>query len=430
MKITVQYSIKACLRKWWRYITAISLSMFILIFSYLLGNTSFPLPNEIELFQKINGWNAFLGVQKGNMPDSILFINVCYDKELVDYEENGIPVGKYVITDREKLLRLLTQAKKANNYRYIFLDVIFEEGIKSPIDSALFHTIASMDRIVIPMHKDVTLDDSILYPKAANADYTIAWEETNFARYQFLHKGIPSVPLRMYADRLHLNDNGIKAYYGGLWYEDQDRWCRNGVTLMMNIRMTGRLMDTEGQVRERNYIHLGADLLDLDSIIPVKDQIEDKIIVIGDFKNDIHDTYVGPQPGSVICMNAYLALLNGDHLINFWCVLALFLVYTTIGLWYLSGQSVTDFIKWRWLQTVASFINKRVWLQVFFSFISTSLFFAIVGIIAYHFNVAFNVWIPTIIYSTLDAVMQRYNDFFKKKNNEKIPVSPKPDTGS
>ena len=123
--------------KWWRYITAIGLSILILIFSYLLGNTSFPLPNEIELFQKINGLNAFLGVKKGNMPDSILFINVCYDKELVDYEENGIPVGKYVITDREKLLRLLTQAKEANNYRYIFLDVIFEEGIKGYMSTVI-----------------------------------------------------------------------------------------------------------------------------------------------------------------------------------------------------------------------------------------------------------------------------------------------------
>ena len=94
---------------WGKSVLAISLSLFILIFSYLLGNTSFPLPDEIGLFQKVNGWNSFWGVQKGNVPDSLLFINVCYDKELADYEENGIPVGKFVITDRKKLLHLLTQ---------------------------------------------------------------------------------------------------------------------------------------------------------------------------------------------------------------------------------------------------------------------------------------------------------------------------------
>ena len=127
MKTTVH----ACWRKWWKYITTISLSVFILISSYLLGNTSFPLPDEIGLFQEINGWNSLWGNPKGNVPDSLLFINVCYDKELVDYKEDGIPVGKYVITDREKLLKLLSIAKAANNYRYIFLDVIFEKDIKS-----------------------------------------------------------------------------------------------------------------------------------------------------------------------------------------------------------------------------------------------------------------------------------------------------------
>ena len=61
---------------WGKSIFAISLSLFILIFSYLLGNTSFPLPGEIGLFQKFNGWNSFWGVPKGNVPDSLLFINL------------------------------------------------------------------------------------------------------------------------------------------------------------------------------------------------------------------------------------------------------------------------------------------------------------------------------------------------------------------
>ena len=160
-------------------------------------------------------------------------------------------------------------------------------------------------------------------------------------------------------------------------------------------------MDTEGQVRERNYINLGADLLDIDSIIPIKDQIEDKILVIGDFKNDVHDTYIGPQPGSVICMNAYIALMNGDHLVNWWCALILFFIYTAIGLFYLSGYSFTNFVKWTWLKVIASFM-------------STTLIFMIIAAIAYYYEVSFNIWVPTIVYSLLDTIMQKYNDFYKK----------------
>lgn len=401
---------------WGKYIFIISLSLFILIFSYLLGNTSFPLPGEIGLFQKINGWNSIWGVQKGNIPDSLLFINVCYDKELADYEENGMPVGKYVITDREKLLRLLTQAKAADNYRYIFLDVVFENEIKTPVDSALFNTISSMDRIVIPVHENLELADTILYKKAANADYTIAWEETNFSRYQFLHQSGQAVPLKMYADIKHLKGTGIQKHWGGLWYSDEGRLCHNGITLLMKVRMTGKLMDTEGQVRERNYIYLGADLLDLDSIIPVKEQIADKILVIGDFKNDVHDTYIGPQPGSAICINAYIALMNGDHLINWWCALFLFFVYTAVGIFSLSGKSIMNRIKWKWLRFIMSFA-------------SLTLFFMIIAGIAYSFDVAFNIWVPTIVYSLLDTIVQKYKEFNSDTNGKTVATA-ESDTGN
>ena len=408
--------IKTWFNRWGKLIFAISLSLFILFFSYLLGNTSFPLPDEIGLFQKINGWNSFWGAQKGNVPDSLLFINVCYDKELADCEENGIPVGKYVITDRVKLLRLLTQAKAANNYRYIFLDVVFENEIKTPVDSALFQTITSMDRIVIPVHDNLELADTILYKKAANADYTIAWEETNFARYQFLHRSGQAVPLKMYADIKHLEGTGIQKHCGGLWYTDEGRLCHNGITLLMRVRMTGRLMDTEGQVRERNFIYLGADLLDLDSIIPVKEQIEDKILVVGDFKNDVHDTYIGPQPGSAICINAYIALMNGDHLINWWCALLLFCIYTAVGIFYLSGHSLMNRIKWKWLKFIMSFA-------------SLTLFFMVIAGIAYLFEVAFNIWVPTIVYSLLDTIVQKYKEF-NSDTNEKTVATAGSDTGN
>ena len=125
-------------------------SLAITIFSYEVANSLHPMAGEYAAQKQINDFRKFLGLQQGHVPDSILFINVCYDKTLIPYEEQGMPVGNTVITDREKLLSLLTEAKKANNYRYIFMDVCFEEGLETEADSALFHTIASMDRIVIP----------------------------------------------------------------------------------------------------------------------------------------------------------------------------------------------------------------------------------------------------------------------------------------
>ena len=98
-------------------------SLAITIFSYEVANSLHPIAGEYATQKQINDFKKFLGLQLGHMPDSILYINVCYDKELVPYEEQGMPVGNTVITDRKKLLTLLTEAKKADNYRYIFMDV-------------------------------------------------------------------------------------------------------------------------------------------------------------------------------------------------------------------------------------------------------------------------------------------------------------------
>ena len=387
-------------------------SLAITIFSYEVANSLHPMAGEYAAQKQINDVRKFLGLQQGHVPDSILFINVCYDKTLIPYEEQGMPVGNTVITDREKLLSLLTEAKKANNYRYIFMDVCFEEGLETETDSALFHTIASMDRIVIPEHKGVPLADKILYTKTANADYAVTWQQLTFAHYQFLHDdSIPSVALRIYADRNHREGNAITPHCGGLWYSDNGRLCQNGATLFMNIRINGSLLDAEGQELERNYIYLGADLLDLNEVIPIKEQIKDKILVIGDFKGDVHTTYAGPQPGSSLCINAYLMLMEGKHFVNWPNIFIMFIIYTSIGLFYLRGTS---------FQTL--FANP--WTGVLMSFFSTATLFFVIAIIAFWHDVAFNMWVPTTIYSLIDTYVQKRNLYKNKKKNEKTHSAP------
>ena len=292
------------------------------------------------------------------------------------------------------------------------MDVLFEEGVETEADSALFHTIASMDRIVIPEHKGVSLADKMLYTKSANADYSVTWKQLTFAHYQFLHDdSIPSVALRMYADRSHLEGNAITPHWGGLWYTDNGRLCQNGATLFMNVRINGSLLDTESQELERNYIYLGADLLDLNEVVPIKEQIEDKILVIGDFKGDVHTTYIGPQPGSALCINAYLMLMEGRHFVNWLNIFIMFIIYTTIGTFYLRGSS---------FQTL--FANP--WLGVVMSFFSTATLFFVIAIIAFWHDVAFNMWVPTTIYSLIDTYIQKRNIFNNKKKNEKTRTAP------
>lgn len=374
-------------------------STVIIIFTYVMGNSGYPLPGETGALKQINDFKKFMGMQIGNVPDSVLFINVCYDKMLIPYEENEVPVGNTAITDREKLLRFLTKAKEANNYRYIFMDVFFEQGLETEYDSALFHTITSMDRIAIPKHEGSNICDTILYQKTANADYAITWQALTFSRYQYIHGDEASVALKIYEDRI---GSTIKKHWGGLWYSDNGRLCQNSATLLLPVRITGSLLDEEGQVRERNYIYLGTDLLDLDEIMPISEQIKDKIVIIGDFNNDVHSTFLGSQPGSSILFNGYIALTQGSHLVNWLYMGILFVIYIIIGLFYLSGHSFSS-------------LCMNPWLSIVLSFTSTATVFLIIALVASWFDLAFNMWVPTTVYSLYDTFMQKYNIYKTKK---------------
>ncbi len=397
-------------------------SFMIMLISYVICNTSIPLPDEMSVLQSWDNFKSINGLNKDSIPNDVLLVNVTYDKQLVDYKIDGFPVGVYTITDRKKLFDFLRIAKSANNYKYIMLDVIFEKGIESPYDSALFAQIASMERIVIPVHKDAPLQDTILYSKAANADYTVTWKDTNFARFKYLWNDLPSLPLKMYQD---IDSKTISKH--GFLYCSNNWLCKNGITLQFPIRVY-RDTKTEGDKIRYNVVQLGADLLANDTIAPVANDIKDKIVVVGDFYTDVHDTYIGPQPGSIICLNAYYALKRGDHIIfgryglRLLFYVLVFIVYFIMALTYLSGFSLS------------SLVEKPV-LKAVISFGSIGLLYWGIAIIGFlFFDTIYNLWFPILAFSVLSFGIYIHS-LIKELKNEKtksgaIPTTDLPDNGS
>ena len=363
-------------------VVSVIVSLAVLLLNYIVGNTSIPLPNEMSILQ---GWDKFVSVNgtiKDSIPDEIMLIDVAYDKELVDYEEDGFYVGKDFITDRNKLFQFLSLVKEAGNYKYVMLDVIFEEGYKTPYDSALFHLIAQMDRIVIATHEDTNLQDSILLSKAANADYTTTWKETNFSRFQYLHEDQASIPLQMYRE---LEKKDIRKF--GFLYFSNNWLCRNAITLKMPYRITSDLSD-EGERKKFNVVRMGSDLLDSTSVTTLADEIEGRILVIGDFKHDIHETYAGIQPGSLINLNAYYALKRGDHSLfgQYGGTLCFYLLiaclYFCMSILYLSNFKIEKFVH-------------KKWLRLALSPVSIGMVFVMIALIAYKpFGIVYNEYNP------------------------------------
>lgn len=372
-------------------------SIVVLSFSYVLTNTSFPLPDEMQVLQWFDKGRSIGGLNHDNVPDSILMVNVCYDKQLVDYSENGMRVGKYVITDRQKLLQLLTLAHQANNYRYIMLDVVFEQGMQTPYDSALFNLISRMPRLVVANHRDVTLQDSVLLKKAANADYTTTWEETNFTRFQFLNRrGMESLPLYMFHEL-----TGKTIVRCGPFYSCDGSLCHGAITLQHSVRVTSPYVDTEERLHDKNYVYLGAELLDDELINPVAEQIDGKIVVVGDFLNDRHETYMGLQPGPVICLNAYIALCLGQHYVNGYFLTFVFLLYALIA--YLRLRGFEPNLPW-------------LWMKILFYILSVPLILLVVAVLVYWlFGIVYNIFIPTFVYWVADGANKLYVKYKEAK---------------
>ena len=375
-----------------KLIVSVILSIGIILASYFIGNSDLPMPDEMKVLRTFDSFMKFSGQYEDNVPDSILLVNVCYDKQLVDYSVHDIPVGQYVITDREKLLQFLTAAYEADNYRYIMMDVFFEQNIQSPQDSALFATIRKMNRIVIANHTDSYLSDSLLKQKSAYADYTVTWKVTKFAHFQFMREGNePTMPLRIYED---LTGKTIKQW--GPFYYSDGKLCKNAVTLKLPIRVAEDYSLEAPNILEKRYEFLGADILAHDSIFPISMQLEDKLVIIGDFMTDVHDTYLGPQPGSLICVNAYNALQQGDHYYNWGWAFVQFIVYIIIIYFLMSKLTLGR-------------ILPNVYLRMLFHFLSVPTILLIVALIAYATTeYVYNMYIPTFLYWLYQIINNLY----------------------
>ena len=358
---------------------AVLLAMLMMAVSYVCTNLDVTISGEKEVLKYWNAITSFFSrKEKKDFSDDVLFINVSTDKQLVDLsDEFGIPIGNAAITDREKLVDLLTLIQSSGNYAYVMMDIIFEEGYASDADSTLFDLIASMDRIVIPRHADAKLASPVLEKKAAYADYTTSLNEDNFAKYPLMDKKGTgsSMPLQVYFD---LTGRTIKKH--GLLYTDKVALSRRVVFPKMYV-----LIDSPYSASgEKTYYNMGADILAYMGVDEQKELFENKIIVIGSFTDDQHTTYAGEVAGCVINYNVLLSLLKGQHKIPWVLVLVYFLIFFAMS--YLLLNSASDKTQsWGWiwaklfviysvvLTVVCKFVF-MIWGQAHDIFITSTLF--------------------------------------------------------
>lgn len=309
--------------------------------------------------------------KNSDMSDSVLLIDVHYDKQLVmERDVYGQELGLVAVTDRAKLYQLLSYLKHEDNYKYIMLDVVFCIEDRQPEDSLLYRLISSMKRITVPMPLGTGIADNMLLDsgKVGMAQYGTTIWENDFVKYPYYTNGQKSMPLIMYEE---LN-KGTKIKSLGLFHREGGKLIRNSVIQMLDFRATTIDEVMNGALPVNVPYDMGVGILGInpdgsrqDAYVDNAGWAKDKYILIGDFEGDIHTTYRGEIPGTVINFNAFLSLMNGQHIVSytFLVLILLFLYFQSYLI--LTCQDIFIVTK-RFL--AGKNLTERVWARVLLKF--------------------------------------------------------------
>ena len=379
----------------------------LLCLSYLFNSLPYSFGGDVSAQVWAERIGFIFNGRRNHLPDSIALVNVAYDKTLADYDgrlystpgdNRRAPSGRIALTDRRKLLDFLKAAKNSR-YRYIMLDVRFDDDIESDsVSLALFGLIGSMERIVFAVHEGSDPVADAPLDKAAFGDYNITAFESNAVKYPIVHGDRPSMASAMYSD---LNGGRITTF-GPLTF-DRGALCLRSLFLDYPVRVFDRAVESDGLMpADYYYMNLGVDLLaGPDSVARIRDYVDGRIVVIGDFDNDVHDTSIGQLAGSLINLNAYISLSQGRHKISWPYVVMLFAIYALIALCLIKRQSPVDMIPAlrRRKSTALRFLFSLVGFSVVLSLLSLLLYLA-AGII-------YSIVLPSLYFSLISLWIEK-----------------------
>ncbi|NRF37965.1 CHASE2 domain-containing protein [Pedobacter foliorum] len=306
------------MKTWIKWLISFLHAFVLFVLTVFWVNTDYSYGDERMLIQ----WSSILKrvvlqIDEDPPKKDFLFINLAYDKALIPLKD---ALGNEVITDRAKLAQFFTILKKHQKLvRFTICDV-FLKGV-SENDSLLKNSVKGINDIVFPTHFD---DDSkvekldIEVPNAI-ADYSRASE--GFLKFKlFQDDNKPTIPVYMY-EKLEK-----RAFsYTEDWHWDNNKPSLNSIIIDYQIRSHELFEQGEYPVVSLS------DLLILPDEIIASDFLANRIIVMGDFNSDIHETVFGPTPGTLILLNVYLTLKSGYHLITWYWIIFLIVAYTAFS---------------------------------------------------------------------------------------------------
>lgn len=326
------------------------------VFSAILLSIAIYFANNSPIFLGETTWQFTIiqvlcdkmGISNEVSYGDAVFYNVGYDKELIPAINENDTLGVRVITDRNKLLRFLNILKDTD-YKYIIVDLTFEKNDVGIDDDSLFNLIKDMDNIVVAEHVKIPFARQELIEKGKTGlvTYYSSVFNSNFANYIYSIKDRRSIPLHVYEQINHikLNRYGFPPFP---IYTLGGKLCQNGIFLKLDYSLGNSLYSNNSinNITGTDYINLGAFLdnpLNTEELLHnlIKISTKNKYVVIGDFINDMKDTYIGEKPGPLVIMRALRSLEEGLNLVSPFHAIFWFFIFAIISFFILIDKPIT-----------------------------------------------------------------------------------------
>lgn len=332
----------------WALSTLNALVMLLITFYWL----SLPYTFGDEAF--LIKWTALtkkslLGIDPKPDPETVLFVDISQSKTTLERKNafgETSPYHREVITDRSQLAEFLAMiAPYRHETRLVLMDVLLD--MPSTDDSILQVQLDQLGpKIIGVTHLDQEgqpVPSVVDFENLALATYRSA--QDLFLKYPLVFNDtLPTIPLLLY-ERLHQRP----LEYSGFPYR-----FAHGISLpapIVDFKVRNSDFRTGHNLgEESNFtVYKMGDILESRAFMREEDQadfFQGKMVMIGDFHNDLHDTPFGEIPGLLLIYNAYLTLAGEDNIVSVFWLLLLFVTF-----WVMSWRVFKDIEieKPRWL---------------------------------------------------------------------------------
>lgn len=295
-------------------------ALLLVIATICLQYTNMIRKDEFAVFKYLSIFkHNILGIDSKPFKGKVIFIDVSQDKALISLPPFG---GNIDIADREKLAMLIRELNRhAKEYRYVLCDILFQ--LPSPSsDPVLKPEIEKAERIIIPASIDS--DQKLIYDvKSGVAEYFFTGED-KFAKIPIYYgDSLKSLPALLYED---VTTNRYSRKWGITFLNEKLAFNTT------NPEYYYRNYDLKDyhQTDKPNLLYLSQLLSYPDSIF-FQEFLKDKFIVIGNFQDDVHETYIGKLSGSLILFDIFLSLHEHSNQISYFWLIFLFIVYLFIS---------------------------------------------------------------------------------------------------